>query len=161
MLSPVRSFTFSYICSRGTNLEYSPNSLHISSYASCTLLSRKTVLDLLFLPENLVIIENILYLCKAQFSLYKKQLHHKGARTYPRHSPCGVIHSYKVELSSNFSGAGVLYALPRRKSLSYLFFCFFISHTTTHDTAAITTPMKNHWKPCLNSSHFVSCFSTG
>lgn len=161
MLSPVRTFTFSYMCCRGTNREYSPNSLHISSYASCTLLSRNTVLGLLFLPENLVIIENILYLCKAQFSLYKNNYTTRVRGLIPRHSPCGVIHSYKVELSSNFSGAGVLYALPRRKSLSYLFFCFFISHTTTHDTAAITTPIKNHWKPCLNSSHFVSCFSTG
>lgn len=113
------------------------------------------------IPENLVIIENILYLCKAQFSLYKNNYTTRVRGLIPRHSPCGVIRSYKVELSSNFSGAGVLYALPRRKSLSYLFFCFFISHTTTHDTAAITTPIKNHWKPCLNSSHFVSCFSTG
>ena len=133
--------------------------MHKSWYASCTLLSRKTVLGLLFLPENLVIIENILYLCHAQFSLYRNT-RHTIRGLIPRHYRVTCNHAYKVELSSNFRVPGFILLSPT-KSLSYLFFCFFISHTTTHDTAAITTPIKNHWKPCLNSSHFVSCFSTG
>lgn len=159
MLSPVRAFTFSYMCCRGTNREYSPNSLHISSYASCTLLSRKTVLGLLFLPENLVIIENILYLCHAQFSLYKNNYTTRVRGLIPRHSPCGVIHSYKVELSSNFSGAGVLYALPDKEPF-YFFFSFFTSHAIMNaNTATIATRMGNEC--ILVSSHQDNSFSTG
>ena len=133
--------------------------MHKSWYALCTLLSRKTVLGLLFLPENLAISKIIYTFALPNITCLPKNTS-RGARTYPRHYRV----TYKSVKSNvwrqNFSGAGVYYALPRQKSLDYFFRSFFTSHTMTNaSTPTIATSTGKEY--ILVFSHHPKSFPIG